>query len=105
MERGRKGAGEGGKERWREEASPLGPTMKTRPRQTTFRYIRYICCVCVCVCVCFNFIGLQLIYNVVLASGVQQCDSVIHIHIFVLFRFFSHVGYHRTLSRVPCAIQ
>ena len=34
----------------------------------------------------FNFIGAYLIYNVVLVSGVQQSDSVIHIHIFILFQ-------------------
>ena len=28
----------------------------------------------------------QLIYNIVLVSGVQQHDSVIHIHIFILFQ-------------------
>ena len=83
---------------------PIGTNYEN---QTTSDYIQVhkVHLLCVCVCVCFNFIGLQLIYNVVLASGVQQCDSVIHIHIFILFRFFSHVGYHRTLSRVPCAIQ
>ena len=32
-----------------------------------------------------NFIGVQLIYNVVLVSGVQQNESVIHIHITTLF--------------------
>ena len=32
------------------------------------------------------FIGVELIYNVVLASGVQQSDSVIPIHIFILFQ-------------------
>ena len=37
----------------------------------------------------------QLIYSV-LVSSVQQSDSVIHIHI--LFRFFSHLVYYRTLS-------
>ena len=31
------------------------------------------------------FIGVQLIYNVVLVSGVQQSESVIHIHISTLF--------------------
>ena len=31
------------------------------------------------------FIGIQLIYNVVLVSGVQQNESVTHIHIFTLF--------------------
>ena len=33
----------------------------------------------------FNFIGVQLIYSVVLVSGVRLSDSVIHIHIFILF--------------------
>ena len=28
----------------------------------------------------FKFIGVQLIYNVVLVSSVQQSDSVIHIY-------------------------
>ena len=31
------------------------------------------------------FIGVWLIYNVVLVSGVQQSDSVIHIHIATVF--------------------
>ena len=74
-------------------------------------------CVCVCMCthmslylcisflsihsfVCFlqgidyvfrlNFAGVQLTYNVVLVSGVQQSKSVIHINISILF---SHIGY------------
>ena len=30
----------------------------------------------------------------------------LYIHIYPLFfRFFSHIGYYRMLSRVPCAIQ
>ena len=34
-----------------------------------------------------NFIGVPLIYNAVLISGViQQSDSVIDIHIFILFQ-------------------
>ena len=32
------------------------------------------------------FIGIQLIYNVVLVSAVQQSESVIHIHISTLFK-------------------
>ena len=32
----------------------------------------------------FFFIGVELIYNVVLVSGIQQSDSVIHIHISTL---------------------
>ena len=38
-------------------------------------------------------------------SGVQQSDSVIHIHISILLKFFSHLGYYRPLSRIPCAIE
>ena len=33
-----------------------------------------------------KFIGVEFIYNVVLVSAVQQSDSVIHIHIFILFQ-------------------
>ena len=51
-----------------------------------------------------NFIEIQLIYNVVLVSGLQQSDSVICICTF-FFRFFSIIGYYKILSRVPCAIQ
>ena len=76
------------------------------------------------------FIEVQLIYIVVLVSGVQQSDSVIHIHTYIyiyiyihiyihiyicvyiyvyiyifFFRFFSLVGYYKMLSIVPCAIQ
>ena len=67
-----------------------------------------------------NFIEVQLIYNVVLVSGVQQSDSVIctcmcvyiythththtHTHISFCFRFFSHIDYYKILSIVPCAI-
>ena len=32
-----------------------------------------------------NFIGVKLIYNVVLVSAVQQSESVMHIHVFTLF--------------------
>ena len=34
------------------------------------------------------FIGVQLIYNVVLVSAVQQSESVIHIHISTLLDSF-----------------
>ena len=34
----------------------------------------------------WNFIGIQLIYNVVLVSGIQQSESVIHIHVSTLFQ-------------------
>ena len=33
------------------------------------------------------YIGVELIYNVVLASAVQQSKSVIHRHIFTLFLY------------------
>lgn len=54
-----------------------------------------------------NFIGVYLIYNIGLLSGVQQSGPVIHIHIYSLFsfRFFSHIGQKRALIRVSCAIQ
>lgn len=41
-------------------------------------------------------------YNLVLVSGVQHCDSVIHVFFFIIF---SIMVYHRTLNIVPCAIQ
>ena len=50
------------------------------------------------------FIGVQLIYNVVLASAVAE-QLVVHIHIATLFRFLSHTGHYRVLNRVACAIQ
>ena len=45
-----------------------------------------------------------MINNIVLVLGIQQSDSIIHIHV-SFFKFFSHVGYQRELSRVPCVIQ
>ena len=47
------------------------------------------------------YLGWTMAYNA-LVSGVQQSDSDIHILFF--FKFFSHLGYYRILSRVPCAI-
>ena len=53
---------------------------------------------------CLLYIGEEFTHNVVLVSGVQQCDSAIHIHIYVpVFRFFSHLDHYRILSRAPCA--
>ena len=48
----------------------------------------------------FSLIKVQLIYNVVLVSGVQQSDSVI-------YTFFSIIGYYKILNIVlyrvgPC---
>ena len=48
------------------------------------------------------FIEVQLIYSIMLVSVVQQNDPVIHIQ---FFRFFSIVGYYKTLNIVPCAVQ
>ena len=45
-------------------------------------------------------------YNVVLVSVAQQNESVLHIHIsIVFFSFFPHRGRCTVLSRVPCAVQ
>ena len=49
-------------------------------------------------------IEVQLIYNIVLVSGIQQSDSVIHMYIF-FFRFFSIIDYYKILNIVPCAVQ
>ena len=49
------------------------------------------------------FIAVQLTYNVMLNSGIQQSKSVIHESI--LFHIFPYIGYHRILSKVPYAIQ
>ena len=38
----------------------------------------------------------------------QVYSKVNQLHIYVypfFFRFFSHIGYYRVLTRVPCAIQ
>ena len=58
------------------------------------------------------FIGICLIYDAVLVSGVLQSESTIYIYVCVcvcvcvlFFRLFYHIGHHRVLSRVPCAIQ
>ena len=48
----------------------------------------------------------QLMYNVVLVSGTQQSDSVIHAHALThsFFSFFSSTGHDRRLSRDLCAV-
>ena len=52
----------------------------------------------------FFLIEVELIYNVVPISAVQQSDSVLHIYILFLI-FFSIMVYLRRLDIVPCAIQ
>ena len=37
-------------------------------------------------------------------SAVQQGESITHVYIYPLFRFYSHIGHYRVLFRVPCAI-
>ena len=50
----------------------------------------------------YYFIGGIVDYSVVF----QASSKMIQLHIYsFFFRFFSHVGYHRVLSRVPCARQ
>ena len=50
-----------------------------------------------------DFIGVQLIYNVVLLSDVQPSDSNVFVYIY-FFRFFSTVVYYKIVNIVPCAI-
>ena len=52
----------------------------------------------------FVLIEVQLTYNVVLVSGIQQSDSVLYIYI-LFFRFFSITDYYKILNIVLCAIQ
>lgn len=51
------------------------------------------------------FLEVQLIYNVVLVSGIQQNDLVIHTYFYILFHSFSIMVYCRVLNIVSCAIQ
>ena len=46
----------------------------------------------------------QLIYNV-LVSDAHQSDSVIHIHVSILFHILSQEGYYRILNRFLCDMQ
>ena len=46
------------------------------------------------------FVEVELIYNVVLVSGVQQNNSVLHIYCFI----FSIMVYYKILNIVPWAI-
>ena len=51
------------------------------------------------------FIGVWLLYNVVLASTAQQNESAVHTQISPPFWTPSHLGYHSALGRALCAIQ
>ena len=47
-----------------------------------------------------------MLYSVVLVSAVQQSESAMCIHKFpLLFLFPSHLGRHRALRKVACAVQ
>ena len=53
-----------------------------------------------------NCVEVELIYNVVLISGVQQSESVIYIYMYPCFGgFFSHFSHYRVLSKVSYATQ
>ena len=59
-------------------------------------------------CYYFFLIEVELIYNVVLISAVQQSDLDIYLHVYVwvfLFISFSSMVYHRILNIVPYAVQ
>ena len=51
------------------------------------------------------FIGVLLLYYTGFVSAVQQSESAIHMYTPLFLGFPSHLGRHRTLSRVPCALQ
>ena len=58
----------------------------------------------------FIFIDVQLIYNTVLVSGIQQSDLVMHIFIYIciyiyIIIFFSIMGCSKILTIVFCGIQ
>ena len=54
-----------------------------------------------------NFIGIQLIYNVVLVSVIYQSESVIYIYIYIctLFQIIFPYKPLQSFCRVPCAIE
>ena len=59
-------------------------------------------------CVSIDFILLLCLkilleygWFIVLVSGVQQSDSIIRIHIFIIFQIFSHIDYYRLLIEFP----
>lgn len=59
-----------------------------------------------CDAFCLIFIGVQLIYSVVLVSSISQSELAVQIHISPLFKiFFPKIGYYKMLSRIFCAIQ
>ena len=53
----------------------------------------------------FFFIEVELIYNVVLVSGIWHSDSDVSLSMYFFSRFFSLIGYLKILDIVPCATQ
>ena len=49
--------------------------------------------------IAFSVTGIQLTSNGVVFSAVQQLESVINIHIFTLFKFFSRVDHYRIIEK------
>ena len=53
----------------------------------------------------FFFFEVQLLYHVVLVSAVLAVSQLYVYTYSVFFGFPSHLGHHRSLSRIPCAAQ
>ena len=51
------------------------------------------------------FVGVQLLYHVVLVSAVQQSESALLYIYPLIFGFLSHLDHHRAMSRIPCVKQ
>ena len=68
-----------------------------------FKVSVFVCLISALVLV-FFFLGVELIYSVVVVSGVQHSDSVVCVCSFP-FTFFSILVYYKILNMVPCAIQ
>ena len=53
----------------------------------------------------FFLIGIWLIYNIVLVSGIEQSQSVIHIYLSILFQILFYYRHYKMFNIVPYAIQ
>ena len=57
-----------------------------------------------------TYVGIQLTYEAVFVSSVQQKESVIYTNTSILFQIFFpyifpiYIYFYRTLTRVPCAV-
>lgn len=52
----------------------------------------------------FNFyIGIELMYSLVLVSAVEPSHLCIHIHL-LFFRSYSYIDYFKIFNRLPCGI-